>query len=339
MALSRMSDESSPRVSLAKDSVPGSSRLADAILPALVCGTGVLVIASYFIPALEVVTHVAPQIVTGAVLTSLIVWILRAPRWAIAASMIGAMPPAMLVIPEYAAALQGGVRPAPNTPQLKVITVNLWSHNNDYAGLAQLISTERPDIIVVQEAFGGWKAAIESLAPEYRVQAGCLDPSECNVAILSRLPLIEVAPTQSTAIVAARLRFWTGSGYIPIGIVGVHLSRRQTAQTQREEWDYLVVVTESLGDAAVLAGDFNATPWSRSLRRLDELIDLDRRTHALSSWPTSVRIFTSVRLRMAPMFPIDHVYAGSRWRTVEVRRGPDIHSDHFPIIATFALEI
>jgi endonuclease/exonuclease/phosphatase (EEP) superfamily protein YafD len=302
-------------------------------------GAGLLLITGFFLPAFEFVTHVAPYLLAAALAGAFLTWILKAPRWALAAGFLGVLAPASLVAPEFAAAAVQGDRGFGAAPQLKIITVNLWTHNDNYAEFAQFIRRERPDIIIVQEAFGGWKTTIESLAPEYRVHAGCLDPSQCNVAILSRLALVESFAGTSTAIVGARLQFQTGAEEIAIDIVGVHLSRRQIFEARGPEWDELVDNAAQLGPAAILAGDFNATPWSASLQHLDRSIELRRRTRAFFSWPTSARSFSAAALRTpAPLFPIDHVYAGTRWRTIDMRRGPDLGSDHFPIIATFALE-
>jgi endonuclease/exonuclease/phosphatase (EEP) superfamily protein YafD len=91
-------------------------------------------------------------------------------------------------------------------------------------------------------------------------------------------------------------------------------------------------VAHSRGAAAfearrlILTGDFNSAPWSFTLRRFDRRVGLRRRTRALATWPTR---------RFAMPFPflaIDHVYAGSDWKTVSVRRGPRLGSDHFPVV-------
>ena len=76
-------------------------------------------------------------------------------------------------------------------------------------------------------------------------------------------------------------------------------------------------------------GDFNATPWSFTLQRLDHEFGLIRRDRALFSWPIWPHL-------PAPFLPIDHVYAGDGWATVKVERGPKLGSDHYPVILTLA---
>jgi endonuclease/exonuclease/phosphatase (EEP) superfamily protein YafD len=80
----------------------------------------------------------------------------------------------------------------------------------------------------------------------------------------------------------------------------------------------------------ILTGDFNATPWSAELRRLDRTLGLSRRDRGLATWPAQL----SGRTWRLPFMPIDHVYAGPDWATVSVERGPWVGSDHYPVIVT-----
>jgi endonuclease/exonuclease/phosphatase (EEP) superfamily protein YafD len=82
----------------------------------------------------------------------------------------------------------------------------------------------------------------------------------------------------------------------------------------------------------IVAGDFNSTPWSFSLRRQDAEFGLERRTRALFTFP--VQPYSRYKLRSPfPLFPIDQIYAGSDWKTVSVTRGPRLGSDHLATIA------
>ena len=82
----------------------------------------------------------------------------------------------------------------------------------------------------------------------------------------------------------------------------------------------------------IVAGDFNSTPWSFSLRRQDALFRLERRTRALFTFP--VQTYSRYRLHSpVPLLAIDQIYAGSDWKTVSVTRGPRLGSDHLPTVA------
>src|SRR5690606_2020219 len=123
----------------------------------------------------------------------------------------------------------------------------------------------------------------------------------------------------------------------PIEVVSVHLDRVTEGDMAEEQMREVRAMARSLGPRAIVGGDFNATPWTRTLRELDAAIPLERRTRALFTWPTPSRAMTEYELRSPlPLVPIDHVYAGAAWRVLEVRRGPDIGSDHYPVVLTIA---
>ena len=88
-------------------------------------------------------------------------------------------------------------------------------------------------------------------------------------------------------------------------------------------------------DRLILAGDFNSTPWSFSRRREDAMFGLERRTKALFSWPAGEVSRHRIKVPF-PFLAIDHVYAGKAWRTVSVRRGPRLGSDHYPVVVVLA---
>ena len=95
------------------------------------------------------------------------------------------------------------------------------------------------------------------------------------------------------------------------------------------------VLAQIPSERAIIAGDFNSTPWSFSRRRWDEAFGLIRRTRAVFTWP--VPGSESIALpALVPFLPIDHVYAGSGWATVKVERGPRLGSDHYPVVVTLA---
>ncbi len=62
---------------------------------------------------------------------------------------------------------------------------------------------------------------------------------------------------------------------------------------------------------------------------------LERRDPVLFSWPAKLNLGGPV-VPALPFLPIDHVYAGSDWRTVSIEAGPALGSDHLPVIVTLA---
>lgn len=116
-------------------------------------------------------------------------------------------------------------------------------------------------------------------------------------------------------------------------MVGAHALWPAPAGRQQIQTAFLASRLQAFNrDNLILAGDFNSTPWSFSLRRQDALFGLMRRSHALFSW--SVRPYSRYKFwTPAPLMPFDHVHAGAAWKTVSVSTGPKLGSDHLPINA------
>lgn len=119
-------------------------------------------------------------------------------------------------------------------------------------------------------------------------------------------------------------------------LIGLHRPWPMNVDEVARQEAYLRRLVRSFGpETAIVVGDFNSTPWSFDRRREDEAMGLIRRTRALFSWPAD-RVSHNRSPTHLPLLPIDHIYAGSGWRTVSVERGPRLGSDHYPVIVVLA---
>ena len=82
-------------------------------------------------------------------------------------------------------------------------------------------------------------------------------------------------------------------------------------------------------DAPLVVGDFNATPWSNAFAGPSSR-GWRRATGLAPTWPVAWRGVMGI--------PIDHVLASSAWRVGGARVGPDIGSDHRPVMARLYAE-
>ena len=287
---------------------------------------GLAALFSILAPSFDQVANLAPLLACAALVCFGTALSVGSSKSCLAAALLGFFAPIGLMAPDVVAAIQESASGPSVAPQLKVISANLWSLNHDYKGLEAMVAAEAPDILIVQEAFGGWKLELERLAPTYHIVAGCTYDNECNAVVLSKLKkLCDIATPKSwSATLQLELPERFGGGAFEV--MSVHLSRPPPILPQRLQIEELISVAGSFGSRAFIAGDFNATPWSSSIRRLDRALALERRSRALFSWP-----------KPFPIAPVDHVYAGPDWRLIEIHRGPDIGSDHYPVVATFSL--
>uniref|UniRef100_UPI0025BE47A7 endonuclease/exonuclease/phosphatase family protein n=1 Tax=Aquisalimonas sp. TaxID=1872621 RepID=UPI0025BE47A7 len=84
---------------------------------------------------------------------------------------------------------------------------------------------------------------------------------------------------------------------------------------------------KKLGDVPVIvAGDFNDVAWSHTtylFKRIEGLLDPRVGRGLFNTFDTRSRLLR---------YPLDHVFASQHFLLVELRRLPDIGSDHFPML-------
>jgi len=253
----------------------------------------------------------------------------RRPRLVVSTAVAAALIAAGRITPDLVTAV--ATPPSSGSEDgelLKVVTANLWSSNRNAEPFLRFVQDEQPDILVLQEGYAPWKHHLEKLAPSYRIVAGCARPHTCNVIVLSRLDAKVTSHNETACCLMTTLALPRRLGGAPINIVGLHLSRTDDRKKRESELAVALEQAATLGSRGILAGDMNAVPWSTTIRQLDQASGLSRVTRFTPSWPTPQGLF--------PLAPIDHIYVGCGWRPTSLRLGPDIGSDHYPIVTTLA---
>lgn len=312
---------------------------AGALLLAAVCAV-VLMLAQggRFSDRLDILTHFTPLLLAGSLL-ALALWALagRQGRLTPGLALVGGLSALVLMGPELVAAA-GQKRGPVEAPTLKIVQFNLWGRNRDPEATTRWILQEDPDVIVFQEGFAKSGGVARALALRYPHRTTCAEPRACSTMILSRrAPVAEgglQAGVSDANLSGAWATFRGSRGTYTV--VGTHYTWPVPAGPQQQQTRRLARVLEQFPRRSlVVVGDFNSTPWSFSLKRQDRLFGLERRTRALFTWPAG----RFSRLDFAAPFPIlaiDQVYAGSEWKTVDVRRGPALGSDHYPVVVDLA---
>ena len=302
----------------------------------LIClGLGLAAQGGRFSGKLDVLTHFAPFYLAAAALVTGygLICCLSSPRWGVVClGLAGMAAAASLVIPEYTRATTSSA-PAATSPRIKIIQLNGWSRNREVEKTATWIASQNADVIAVEELKSPLREAIlRNTGMTYT--RGMLD-----TGIFTR-----ATPTKPSFELGEPWDQWPGLARvsIPVGgqiatIVAIHLTWPTEPWQKRQRASLAKIVKRTDPTHLIMVGDFNLTPWSFTLRRLDRDLQLRRRDRAIFSWPAAP--FFHRRLQSpVPFLPIDHAYAGSAWKTVKIGRGPRLGSDHFPIVVTLALE-
>jgi endonuclease/exonuclease/phosphatase (EEP) superfamily protein YafD len=265
--------------------------------------------------------HYAVALVIGAVFCA------ATKRWWLAAifGLFATLNLAQIVplyIPTHAQAAGGRT--------VRLLLANVHVHNRDRQRFLQLVRDVSPDVIIVLEVSDAWRRALDTLAAEYPQRV--IQPREDSfgIALLSRLPaedieVREIGPAEVPSVLAL-IDCGDNAGF---QLVGTHPLPPISAEYATLRNDQLRDVGQLVGTLprpTVLAGDLNATSWSPFFRGL--VADSGLRDSRIGfgvqpSWPSRS---TTIGI------PIDHVLVSSEM-TVERRAvGPDIGSDHRPVI-------
>jgi endonuclease/exonuclease/phosphatase (EEP) superfamily protein YafD len=285
---------------------------------------------------LDVFTHLAPLYLAAGVIMLIVALATRSSGAGDAAVICAASAVvifALLVAPELIArASQRLVAPAAQT--VKLVQFNVWDRNIDAVGTARWILAEDPDIVVVEEADDAGARIPALLQGRYPHFSGCEGTRACPTMILSKVGPSAEGRLHSPGLLSRWGGAWAsfGQGAGAFTVIGVHYTWPVPPDIQQTQSRRLGAFLARFDrQSLIVAGDFNMTPWSFSLWRQDARFGLQRRTRAVFTWPAAAISHFHIRFPFA-FLPIDHVYAGKAWRTVGVRRGPRLGSDHFPVV-------
>lgn len=296
-----------------------------------------------FSDRLDILTHFTP-IYLAVCLASALVWILtgRYGRTTPMLALIGTLSALTLMAPELMAATKqkGG---KVDGESLTILQFNSWGLNRDPEATVRWILETDPDIVVLEEGMKASEDVVKGLAKRYPSRTTCAESTPCSTLILAKhKPIVRgglAGGPQTDQLAGAWATFRSPQG--PYTVVGVHYTWPIPAGPQQWQSRQMArVLNRFPKDRLILSGDFNCTPWSFTLRRQDRMFGIERRTRALASWPAGYEVSpfgeSHYRALPFPVLPIDHLYAGKGWRTLSVRRGPRLGSDHYPVLVTLA---
>ena len=205
--------------------------------------------------------------------------------------------------------------------------------NPHHDKVLSLIGRTSPDVIVLNEVSVAWQPELERLRAAYPDQLYCQGSSYIGgVAVLSRRPFESAKQLTCHSrgeLGIARIDF----GGRPVDVASMHLTWpwpfRQPLQIDR-----LAPDLATLGDTAILAGDFNATGWSAAMERIAEAGGLEL---VSSPGPTWLDFKLPMALRPLIGLDLDHMLVKGDVIVHAMRVEEDVGSDHLPLLLEFAL--
>jgi endonuclease/exonuclease/phosphatase (EEP) superfamily protein YafD len=205
---------------------------------------------------------------------------------------------------------------------INVMDFNLRFDNQHIDKVQEYIRKNKFDIITLQEVVYENKSKFEELKKEYPHQAYCEFSGVGGEMILSRYPF-----TNRGNCLKGKGLLWReidvdGERF---SLVTLHL-HWPFPYSQDRQIATLVKELDKIKGAVILAGDFNASPWSYSVEKIAKA------SHTkLASGISWTKKFDSSILPM--WLPIDH-FLISGFYVQSIKVGDDLGSDHLPILVS-----
>lgn len=241
--------------------------------------------------------------------------------------------------------------------RISLLLFNVLSHNREVQALRDLIRDTDPDLILLSEPTDWWLEQLSDLEKDYPYTVFQPQDNQYGKLLYSRLELInpEVRFLIESEIPSLRSQIRLRSGTV-ITFYGVHprppgLKRPkgeekasaddaegegenggERADSDMRDAELMVVAKEvkKLGDVPVIvAGDFNDVAWSHTshlFQRLSGSLDPRVGRGLYHTFDTRTRLLR---------YPLDHAFASRHFLLSDLRRLPDIGSDHFPFLVIF----
>jgi len=225
------------------------------------------------------------------------------------------------------------VYPADGHGKYKLMAANIDYENRDFPRVEKVILQEQPDFLVMVEVRSEWRKLMPKLADAFPYAYESLETKPSRIVILSRFP------AQSRP-----LRTWD---YNPglfaemklegrnFTLVGIHPSSpkphrdHQDRKLQYQQLAYFF--TQVPKGELMVAGDFNASPWSYYFRILTSRVEFKSAMAEFGlhlTYPAGWNPFG---------VPIDHCVYTSGIVLKAFRRAADLGSDHYPVVVEFDL--
>jgi endonuclease/exonuclease/phosphatase (EEP) superfamily protein YafD len=217
---------------------------------------------------------------------------------------------------------------------LKALLINVNTRFGDVRRVIQVVGDFDPDIIVLEEINSQWVTDLKSLSESYPYSK--IQPREDNfgIGIFSKVPMksseIEYIGQALVPSIVAVFEY----DQTCFKVIAAHPLPPDGAEYSRYRNDQL----EKLGNyvdpslPVMLLGDLNVTPWNHYFQKLLNstcLKDSSQGYGIQPTWPSNNPLL---------LIPLDHCLHSQEIKILQRRIGPNVGSDHYPLMIDFVIK-
>ncbi|NVK35288.1 MAG: endonuclease/exonuclease/phosphatase family protein [Rhodobacteraceae bacterium] len=245
-------------------------------------------------------------------------------------------------------------------PGLRLMSANIEGLSLSDPDFVSFIERTDPDVLLIEEL--QWDYQVhrnKALQSDHRKALGAAYPHHLalgdlgDVALFSKYPIVE----DETTIVHGIPPEGTNAHYVAnrelvaatldlkgqrVRVFALHPESPRSSIRWTNRQDYYDALSEALAQETqpnklptIVMGDWNTSPWSGVLLKF--LKDHDLRVTFPDGVPSTTRFFYDYRLHWIFGAIVDHIAVSNDITVNAVKLGPDIGSDHLPLIADIQL--
>ena len=219
---------------------------------------------------------------------------------------------------------------------LRLLSINVHTDNRRSDQLIELVQRLNPDVLLLMEVDNRWMEEIAVLRTNYPTVISETREDNFGIALLSRVPLRNTrvedlegseVPSITTEIqLPGRIVHLLGTHPVPPG-------KPDYAQERNLQLAAAGTWAGKHPGSAIILGDLNTTPWSSYFTkplRAGRLVRSHPNWGLFATWKVSQPWFR---------LPLDHCLVSPEIAVTRLEVGPEIGSDHRPLLVELAVPI
>ncbi|MGI8936269.1 MAG: endonuclease/exonuclease/phosphatase family protein [Phormidesmis sp.] len=229
----------------------------------------------------------------------------------------------------------------------RVMSTNLNVANSNATEVIKLTKKERPDLALFMEVNDSMAKQLEVLKTFLPYSSNQLTPYQPGTVLYSKDPITDLKVRKFDTNNAVNLTAHVQTINRQLLIVAIHPLppiTREFLHSRNKVFGAVSDYIQQQTDPVLLIGDFNTTMWSPFYRTLAHETGLKNTRKGLGTfptWPANMSYRPTPKLNILTklfQIPIDQCLASPSLNVVRMHTGPEIGSDHLPIIVDFSIQ-
>ncbi len=215
---------------------------------------------------------------------------------------------------------------------------NVYMDNRDYQRTLEVVENLKPDVVLLVETNQWWADQVAELKNHYPYKISCPLENTYGMILYSKLELIspelKFLVEEDVPSIHTKVKLNQGA---TINLHCLHPAPPSPTENESatERDAELLVVAKHIDDVdqpTVVMGDLNDVAWSKTTRLFQKVSGLLDPRIGRGFFNTFHASYPFLR------WPLDHVFHSTHFKLLQLRRGPAVGSDHFPIYIELSLE-